>query len=110
MFGTYLHHLSSDAPIRYEIIALSSANTEAEERLFGQAKQIATQASNRHHENALFNILTRLQAKHLLGEVTTVVEKQEGRVSQAASHLSSFPGSRFPSLSFNNAFHHGNLT
>ena len=95
MFGTYLHHLSSHAPIQYEIIALSSANTEAEERLFGQAKQIATQASNRHHENALFNILTRLQAKHLLGEVTTVVEKQEGRVSQAASHLSSFPGSRF---------------
>jgi len=31
MFGTYLHHLSSHASIQYEIIALSSANTEADQ-------------------------------------------------------------------------------
>ena len=94
MFGTYLHHLSSHAPTQYEIIALSSVNTEAEERLFGQAKQMATQASNRHHENALFNVLIRLQAKQLLDETTTVVQKQEGRVSQIASHLPKYPGTR----------------
>ena len=94
MFGTHLHHLSSHAPTQYEIVALSSVNTEAEERLFGQAKQMATQASNRHHENALFNILIRLQAKQLLDEATTVVQKQEGRVSQVASHFPNYPGTR----------------
>ena len=94
MFGTYLHHLSSHAPTHYEIVALSSVNTEAEEHLFGQAKQLATQASNRDHENALFNILIRLQAKQILDEATTVVQKQEGRVSQVASCLPNYPGTR----------------
>ena len=79
MFGTYLHHRSSHAPTEYEIVALSSVNTEAEECLFDQAKQMATQASNRHHG---------------------VVQKQEGRVSQVASHLPNYPGTRLSKSSY----------
>ena len=94
LFGAYLHHLSSHAPTQYEIIPLSSVNAECEERLFGQANQIATNASNRHQDNAILNILVRLQAKQLLGEVTVAVQKQEGRISQAAIHAPKYPGTR----------------
>lgn len=50
-FGLYLHHLVAHAPQQYELISHSSVNTEAEERLFGQAKQLVLQASNRHADN-----------------------------------------------------------
>ena len=40
MFGIYLHSLVHHAPFQYEILSLSSVNTEHEERLFGQAKDL----------------------------------------------------------------------
>ena len=38
---------------QYELLGLRSENAESEERLFGQAKRMATQASNRHSDNDL---------------------------------------------------------
>ena len=64
-FGIYLHALTLHAPPQYEILNLKSANTEHEERLFGQAKQIVNNASNRHPNNVIPNILLRLQAKQM---------------------------------------------
>ena len=58
LFGSYLHHLIMHAPMQYEILNLSSVNTEAEERLFGQSKQIASKASNRHADNVLLILIS----------------------------------------------------
>ena len=63
MFGMYIHSLCVHAPVQYEIINLKSTNTEHEERLFGQAKEIAHRATNRQPNNIVPNILLRLQAK-----------------------------------------------
>ena len=40
MFGSYLHAIAIHAPPQYKILCLKSANTEHEERLFGQAKNM----------------------------------------------------------------------
>ena len=46
-----------------------SCNTENEERLFGQAKAIALNTTNRRLGNILPNILLRLQAKQQVKEL-----------------------------------------
>ena len=93
-FGLYLHHLVVHAPFQYELISLSSVNTEAEERLFGQAKQLVTQASNRHVDNVIFNILVRLQSKELLNQscMLNTLNEQYSRVSKAAACIRSYQG------------------
>ena len=58
----------------------------------GQAKKIATEASNRHPDNAIFNIIVRLQAKQILGDFTTTLQKRESLVNQAADALPPFEG------------------
>lgn len=60
LFGTYIHHLVVHACPQYELLGLRSENAESEERLFGQAKHMATQASNCHPDNVLFNMIIRL--------------------------------------------------
>lgn len=57
LFGIYLHLLGCHAGPQYELLSLQSVNTESEERLFGQVKRMANQASNRRAENVLFNML-----------------------------------------------------
>ena len=58
-----VHALTVHAPAQFELMSLKSCNAEHEERLFGQAKIIATTTSNRKAENIVPNILLRLQAK-----------------------------------------------
>ena len=41
LFGQYLHALIVHAPPQYEIVCMKSCNSEKEERLFGQAGQMA---------------------------------------------------------------------
>ena len=86
-FGTYLHHLCAHAPQQYEVVPLRSINTEDEERLFGQAKQIAQNASNRQPENAIFNIFIRLSASKVLGELKVSTKRHDTQVNRAATHL-----------------------
>ena len=90
LFGTYLHHLCAHAPQQYEVVPLRSINTEHEERLFGQAKQIAQNASNRQPENAIFNIFVRLSASKVLGELKVSTKRHDTQVSRAATHLPPF--------------------
>ena len=63
LYGIYLHALTVHAPAQFQLMSLKSCNAEHEERLFGQAKDIATATSNRKPENIVPNILLRLQAK-----------------------------------------------
>lgn len=69
MFGSYLHAIALHAPPQYEILCLNSANTEHEERLFGQAKNMVQTTTNRQPNNVIPNILLRLQAKRMKGEM-----------------------------------------
>ena len=88
-FGIYLHALTLHAPPQYEILNLKSANTEHEERLFGQAKQIVNNASNRHPNNVIPNILLRLQAKQMKKDLYKTYHESASRISKAASILRS---------------------
>ena len=47
LFGLYLHALSSHSAPQYELICMKSTNAEHEERLFGQAKDIALGTTDR---------------------------------------------------------------
>ena len=59
-YGIYLHALTVHAPAQFQLMSLKSCNAEHEERLFGQAKDIATATSNTKPDP---NILLRLQPK-----------------------------------------------
>ena len=69
MFGIYLHALIIHAASQYEIMSLKSANSEHEERLFGQAKNMVHSATNRQPTNVIPNILLRLQARKRQGDL-----------------------------------------
>ncbi len=86
-FGIYLHALILHAPPQYEILNLKAANTEHEERLFGQAKTIVQNASNRQPNNVIPNILLRLQAKQMKKDLYKSYHESNSRVSKAAREL-----------------------
>ena len=69
MFGIYLHAITHHSPQQYEIVNLKSTNTEDEERLFGQAKNMVHKATNRQPQNVIPNVLLRLQAKQKTGDM-----------------------------------------
>jgi hypothetical protein len=46
LFGSYLHALVMHAPVQYEVVCLRSVNTEDQERIFQQAKSIASATTN----------------------------------------------------------------
>ncbi len=91
-FGIYLHALVMHAPVQYEVVCLRSVNTENQERIFQQAKQIAKSATNRQPSNVIPTLLPRLQAKQLTGKLSTSMGNGETRVQKAAFGVLPFPG------------------
>ena len=87
MFGMYLHAISVHAPSQYEIVNLKTTNTEHEERLFGQAKDIAQKASNRQPNTVIPSILLRIQAKQENGVIYTSYKELCSQVAKAAEEL-----------------------
>lgn len=87
MFGVYLHSITFHAPQQYEIINLKATNTEHEERLFGQAKDMVHKATNRQPHNVIPNILLRLQAKQKRGDMYKSYYACSSRVSKAHREL-----------------------
>ena len=83
-FGLYLHSLVVHAPRQYEIVCLRSVNAESQERLFQQAKQIASNCTNRKPENVLPSVLIRLQAKQITGKMSNLYHSTQSRVKNAA--------------------------
>lgn len=94
MFGLYLHSLVAHAPMQFEIVPLSSVNTENQERIFSQARKTATATSNRHPQNVVSSLTLRLQAKNNLKEVTAQVRQQESRVSKASKSIPKYKGTK----------------
>lgn len=68
-------------------MCLKSANTEHEERLFGQAKRMVQSATNRQPATVIPNILLRLQAKQKVGDMYKAYNDSSSRVSKAAKEM-----------------------
>ena len=60
MFGRYYHSITTHAPILFRIICLRSLNTESQERIFNQVKQITKATSNKQPNHIISNIIQRL--------------------------------------------------
>ena len=87
LFGSYLHAITVRAPLQLQTMSLKSCNSEHEERLFGQAKNIATATSNRKPENIIPNILLRLQAKQKQKELYSSLYLAYGKISKQAEEV-----------------------
>ena len=90
LFGLYLHAISCHAPKQFELVCLKSVNSENQERMFGQCRQIAEHATNRHPENIIVNVVLRMQKKTIYQTNTDTI------VSKAAESLPAFDRTHFP--------------
>ena len=91
-FGLYLHSLVVHAPRQYEIVCLKSINTENQERVFQQAKQIALKCTNRKPENVIPSLLLRIQAKAITGKLSQLYHSAQTRVEKVACKSPPFSG------------------
>ena len=89
-FGLYLHSLVVHAPRQYEIVCLRSINTENQERIFQQAKQIALKCTNRKPENVIPSVFLRIQARSLSGKLSKVNQSAHSRVECVACNSPTF--------------------
>ena len=60
LYGGYLHDIAH-APTLLAVVNLLLCNTEASERIQGQAKAVALACTNRRHQDIPLQVLTRLQ-------------------------------------------------
>ena len=91
-FGSYLHSLVVHAPLQFEIISLRSINTENQERIFNQARRIATGATNRHPQNIISTIVLRLQAKAEYRDIFSGVDIGDSMVAKAGAQVKGYTG------------------
>ena len=68
-------------------MCVKSCNAENEERLFGQAKAIASSTTNRKPGNILPNVLLRLQAKQQVKELFKEQLSQSNKISAEAREV-----------------------
>lgn len=78
------------APVQFEIMSLRSYNAEHEERLFGQAKDIASNTSNRKPESVIPNILLLLQAKQEQTNLYSSMQASSSRISKEAEGVAQY--------------------
>lgn len=90
LFGSYLHALAVHSPVQYEVVCLRSVNTENQERIFQQAKTIASNTTNRKPENVIPSIVLRLQAKQLNGKLSSTFAAAETEVKKVAKNVPQF--------------------
>ena len=64
IFGRYFHSIVCHAPLLLRIISSQSVNTEVQERIFGQAKQITRSIACLQPNSVITNILTRIYAEY----------------------------------------------
>ena len=89
-FRLYLHSLVVHAPRQYEIVCLKSINTENQERIFQQAKQIALKCTNRKPDNVIPSVLIRLQAKEKTGKLSKIYQSAKSCVESVCFQSSTF--------------------
>ena len=91
-FGIYLYAIVVHAPTQFQIMPLSSVNTESEERLFSQAKRISNRATNRKTDNVLPTVLISIQARQKLDTYNLSNTDQESIVQSVSSKIPPYSG------------------
>ena len=95
-YGTYLHDLTTHAPIQLRIVSGHSSNAEEEECTFNTVKFITNTTSSYHPGHIISIIFIRLQAEEQLGRSEYSVEKQQSVVSRLAHSLPLQRNTRIP--------------
>ena len=85
MYGRYFHSIICHAPLLFRIVCLRSVNTEVQERMFGQAKQITRGTSSLKASHIITNIMTRLQVETKARENPLTI--QEGEIHKLSKTL-----------------------
>ena len=95
LFGRYFHSIVCHAPLIYRIISLRSVNTETQERMFNQMKQITKGTSNQKTNYVISNILIRLQEEAKC-KSSDPLKAQESEVKRLAKGLEKSNNSVIP--------------
>ena len=85
VYGRYFNSIICHSPPLLRIVCLRSVNTEVQERMFGQVKQITRGTSSLKANHIITNIITRLQAETNVRENSLTI--QEGEVRKLANTL-----------------------
>ena len=87
------------------MVCLRSLNTECEECLFNQAKNITRTTSNMHPEHIIKNILTRIQEERRIESKCDPLQFEESTITKLASVLDKAPNTFFPNQWINDHHH-----
>ena len=96
-FGHHVHAMTAHIPTQLELACQRSLNTESEERIFGQARQIGEDCTNHHADNVIPQIMLRLQAKQEQREIMASVKKGDSQVAHVAKDMPLLPGTKVKS-------------
>ena len=86
VFSRYFHSISCHSPLLLRIISLRSVNTEMQERLFGQAKQITKGTSSLKPNHVISNFLIRMHEENKVRSMDPLAV-QEGEIHKLAQML-----------------------
>ncbi|KAI8486075.1 hypothetical protein Bbelb_361750 [Branchiostoma belcheri] len=85
LYGIYFHTLTTHAPTVFRIVALSSAHTESEERVFNQLRGIhRTTGCSRRPGQVIGNMLVRTHCENVLRSDKGTTYQPDSIVSNAA--------------------------
>ena len=105
LYLSYFHALTCHAPLCYRMVCLRSLNTECEERLFNQAKNITRTTSNMHPGHIIKNILTRIQEERRIASKCDPLQFEESTITKLASVLDKAPNTFFHNQWINDHHH-----
>ena len=94
VFSSYFHSLTCHSPLLLRLISLRSVNTEVQERIFRQAKQITRSTSCLRPDHVITNILARIHAESKTDSNTLKI--QESEIHKLAYVLESTPNTLIP--------------
>ena len=90
IFGQYFHSITCHSPLVYRIVSLRLVNTEMQERMFGQAKQITKATSSLNPNHIGTNILIRVREEAKVCHLNPLAS-EEGVISKLAQVLGTAP-------------------
>ena len=95
LHSRFSHSIVCHSPLIFRLVSLRSINAEAQERVFGQMKQITKATSNNHPNNVITNVLIRMKEEGN-SKNTNTLETQESEVRKIAKTLGKSKNSVIP--------------
>lgn len=88
MFGRYFHSLACHVPVVNRIVPLRSINTEAQECMFNQCKQITKSTSNLNPKHVITNIILWIQEEEkAYSNILTQFRAEESQIEKLVGWL-----------------------